>query len=182
MVCRGNLAKMKELMSLCVLALTGCCFFAEDAEDVLTAYSPDGRNEIRLWTDPLAYEVARDGEVVVAKSEIGMKVSGKGLPTLKRSGDRFPVLVRHSLAGTVETPVYKKARVDLSGNETFADFRGWGVRLVARNDGVAYRFETRLSGEITVDGETANVSFPSGDVKGAFHVTGLRGTDPNGWV
>ena len=71
--------KMKKFMSLCALALTGCCFFAEDAEVGLTAYSPDGRNEIRLWTNPLAYEVARDGEVVIAKSEIGMKVDGKDL-------------------------------------------------------------------------------------------------------
>lgn len=133
--------KMKKLMSLCALALTGCCFFAEDAEDVLTACSPDGLNGIRLWMNPLAYEVTRDGAVIVAKSDIGMKVNGKDLPTLKRLGDRFPALERRLLAGSEETPIYKKARVDLSGNETFADFGDWGVRLVARNDGVAYRFE-----------------------------------------
>ena len=155
-----------------VLLLNGCCLCGDGEKcGMMTALSPDGRNEIRLWAAPLAYEVRCGGEVVVAKSEIGMRVNGKDLPALKRSGERFPVLERRSLAGMVETLVYKKARVDLSGNETFVDFGDWGVRLLARNDGVAYRFETRMSGEITVGGETAKVSFPTGDVKSAFHAT-----------
>ena len=62
-----------------VFAMAGCCFFGEKTEPSVTVASPDGRNEIRLWTNPLAYEVARDGEVIVAKSEIGMKVDGKDL-------------------------------------------------------------------------------------------------------
>ena len=140
----------------------------------VTAVSPDGRNEIRLWTNPIAYEVARDGEVIVTKSEIGMKVDGKCLvPGVNRQ-------VRKEVrSGFAETPVYKKARVDLAANETFVDFGDWGVRLVARNDGVAYRFETRRTGEITVDGETANVSFPTGEVKCVIHATRKYGCEEN---
>ena len=121
--------------------------------------SPDGRNEIRLWTAPLAYEVRRDGVVMAAKSEIALTVDG-----IRLFEGRGPIgIVRKTLAGKVQMPVYKKASIDLSGEELFVDFGDGGVRLVARNDGVAYRFETRRTGEITVNAETAGLVIPDGN-------------------
>ena len=121
-----------------------------------TAKSPDGKNEIRLWANPLAYEVRRDGVTLVAKTEIDLKVDGRRLGSV--------ATVRHTQArertGRVTTPIYKKRAIDLAANETEVDFGDWSVRLVARNDGVAYRFETRLGGEIRVDGEQASVTIP----------------------
>ena len=110
---------MRKLLLLGVLALAGCCFWGENENEPASAVSPDGRNEIRLWTSPLAYEVRRGGTVVVAKSEIGMKVDGK---CLNCGGEDAPapIVERHVVSGTVETPVYKKNRIDLSGNEAFA--------------------------------------------------------------
>ena len=146
---------MKKLLAIGFLALAGCSLLGPDDGATVRAVSPDGRNEIRLWTDPLAYEVARDGVIVVAKTEIGMKVDGKCLTP------DAPCRVRsEAKSGSVETPVYKKAKVDLSGNETLADFGDWGVRLAARNDGVAYRFETKMRGKITVNGEKATLRVP----------------------
>ena len=121
-----------------------------------TAKSPDGQNEIRLWANPLAYEVRRGGETLVAKTEIGLKVDGRRLgpvATVRRTQ-------AHTRTGRVETPIYKKRAIDLTAKETEVDFGDWSVRLVARNDGVAYRFETRLGGEIRVDGEQAGVTIP----------------------
>ena len=100
-----------KLSLLGVLALAGCCFFNDPGADAVTAVSPDGKNEIRLWLNPLAYEVCRGGASVVAKSEIGMKVDGKCLTAMKRSGDRFPVVEKHAVSGMVSTPLYKKARI-----------------------------------------------------------------------
>ena len=72
-----HIAKFASLASL--LAIVGCvCCDSFDAEKN-SAVSPDGRNEIRLYSDPLAYEVVRDGVVVAARSEIGMKVNGNCL-------------------------------------------------------------------------------------------------------
>ena len=122
------------------------------------AVSPDGRNEIRLSTAPLAYEVTRDGVVVVAKSEIGMRVDGSCLEPRTSCSVR-----KERKSGFVEMPVYKKSRIDLSGNETFVDFGDWGVRLVARNDGVAYRFEIKRPGRIRVDCEKASVAIPDAE-------------------
>ena len=150
--------KKTILMASIVATMVGCGVFRFEKPVVVHADSPDGRNEIRLWTDPLAYEVVRDGVVVVAKSEIGLKVDGKRLlPSTKYK-------VRKEVkSGFVAMPVYKKARIDLSGNETFVDFGDWGVRLAARNDGVAYRFETRMPRRIRIDRETASVTIPDGE-------------------
>ena len=59
------------------LVLTGCSTSPALNPDVNSAVSPDGKNEIRLYSNPLAYEVVRDGVVVVAKTEIGLKMNGK---------------------------------------------------------------------------------------------------------
>ncbi len=137
------------------------------AADMVSAVSPDGRNEIRLCASPLAYEVFRDGVTVVAASEIGMTVNGRHLDGTAADGKRSaaPVVRKGTRSGVADAPVYKKAKVDLSANETFADFGEWGVRLVARNDGVAYRFETKMDGKIKVECEKANLSLPSADAK-----------------
>ena len=158
------------------MLVAGCCCFCTEKAPTAVATSPDGKNEIRLWTEPLAYEVARDGVVVVAKTAIGMKVDGtclaSGVPC-RVSGE--------TKSGTVATPVYKKAQVDLAGNETFVDFGDWGVRLAARDDGVAYRFETKMSGQVTVNCEKAAVTIPCPKAKCSFcygHQYGCEETVP----
>ena len=158
------------------MLVAGCCCFCTEKAPTAVATSPDGKNEIRLWTEPLAYEVARDGVVVVAKTAIGMKVDGtclaSGVPC-RVSGE--------TKSGTVATPVYKKAQVDLAGNETFVDFGDWGVRLAARDDGVAYRFETKMSGLVTVNCEKAAVTIPCPKAKCSFcygHQYGCEETVP----
>ena len=179
--------------------VAGCSVF-EFEPTAATAVSPDGRNEIRLWTNPLAYEVVRDGVVVVAKSEIGLQLDGNWLvppqgetaaevnlghnygapPTVDfqrpRTGEG-PSVSSLPVTGTVETPVYKKARVDLYGNETFVGFREWGIRLAARDDGVAYRFETRLPGRVKVTGEKAAVRLPTDEAKCALYYGGRFGCE-----
>ena len=163
---------MNKLSLLGVLALAGCCFFGELGADAITAVSPDGKNEIRLWTNPLAYEVLRGGNVVVAKSKIGMKVGGK---CLARSAKRS--VQRETKSGFAETPIYKKSRIDLSGNETFVDFGDWGVRLSARDDGVAYRFETKMPGRIRVNCEKAEVNVPEAGLRSCVYRTSRFGCE-----
>ena len=118
------------------------------------AVSPDGKNEIRLYGAPLACEVVRGGTVVMAKTPIGLKVDGRWL-----EGGSGRVSARR-LAGEVRTPVYKKEKVDLSANETLVGFGNWSVRLIARDDAVAYRFELDRDGEVVVDEERADVTVP----------------------
>ena len=70
---------LKATLSACAgLAFAGCCFNQSSDKDAIKVVSPDGHNEIRLYAceKGVAYEVVRDGVVVVAKSRIGMKVDG----------------------------------------------------------------------------------------------------------
>lgn len=142
------------------LVLSGCCCHCQSEPPQATAISPDGKNEIRLWTAPLAYEVSRGGVVVVAKTPIGMKVDGGCL-----KGVAPCTVTSKVLSGLLGTPVYKKAKVDLAGNETVVDFGTWAVRLAARDDGVAYRFETKLPGRVKVNCERAGLMIPDAAAK-----------------
>ena len=144
------LKKLVVLGAVAAVAVSACT-----AAEVGSAVSPDGRNAIRLHADPLAYEVLRDGVVVAAKSGIGVCLDGKCLA----KGISAPTSVsKRTLTGSVPTPTYKKASISLAGNETLADFGDFAVRLVARNDGVAYRLELKKTGIIT--NEKADLTVP----------------------
>ncbi|MBP5511314.1 MAG: glycoside hydrolase family 97 catalytic domain-containing protein [Kiritimatiellae bacterium] len=168
---------MNNSMSAFVsVALTiGTC--AAVAADQASVSSPDGKNKIRLYANPLAYEVVRDGVTVVAKSEIGMAVDGKRLGDEDATGRVPPVVMIGKRDGVADAPVYKKSKVDLSANEAYADFGAWGVRLVARNDGVAYRFETKMPGRIRVESEEASLAPPVPDVSCWGYQTGRFGEE-----
>ena len=150
---------MKKTLPFALAAVVaGCCILNRDST-VASAVSPDGRSEIRLHLKPLSYDVLRDGRLVVAQSEIGMTVDGS---QLRMSGLKVE---SGTWKGRAPSPVYKKSSVDLSGNWTFVDFGDWGVRLAARDDGVAYRFETKRPGRIRVDFEKAGFTVPDGGAR-----------------
>ena len=56
-------------------------------------FSPDGKNVIRLYANPLAYEVVREGVTVVAKSEIGLTVDSARLDGTDAT-ERVPPVVK----------------------------------------------------------------------------------------
>ena len=152
---------MKKVIVLCAYACGIPLVEAFAAgEPVATAVSPDGRNEIRLYAEPLRYEVRRDRAVVVAPTPVNLRLDGRELAS--RDARPLSVAARTS-AGTLATPVYKKASIDLAANGAFADFGDWGLALAARDDGVAYRFELKFPGTVCIDGETAGVTVPSGE-------------------
>jgi alpha-glucosidase len=132
-------------------------WYSQSAKISASAVSPDGRNEIRLCFDPLSYEVLRDGRTVVGRSGIRLDVQGANLESSS------PAVSTSRLSGRVNTPLYKKSAVALDGCETIADFGQWAIRLVARDDGVAYRFETKMPGRVRIVGERADVTVPDSD-------------------
>ena len=124
--------------------------------------SPDGRNELRLYRNPLACEVLRDGKTVVAKSVISLRVDGR---ELERKNANPPKVTQAKVTGVQPSPFYKKSWIALSGNETLVDWGDWAVRLSARDDGVAYRFETKMEGKVRVDDERADVCIPDASAR-----------------
>ena len=121
--------------------------------------SPDGKNEIRLDTEPvLSYSVFRSGIERIASTPLAMSLEGKGL--LGGAKVKISSIDTQSLKGKVETPLYKKSSVDETANKAVVSFAGnWRIALIARNDGVAYRFETGYAGRVKVLDETVGISF-----------------------
>ena len=163
---------------LAAAAVAGCTC-NPIAKNEATAVSPDGHNEIRFQLKPFAYEVLRDGQTLVAKTAVGMKIDGACLcqnAMVKEDTTK-------ALSGCEKTEVYKKDKVCLEGQETFIDYGDFGVRLVARNDGVAYRFETKFPGEVTVNCEKAGFTLcPKAECYVNYNGSDFKG-DPlqNSW-
>ena len=168
---------MKKLMILAAAAaaLAGCDCQNCVKQNDLTVVSPDGHNAIKLFVgeDGLAYEVSRDGVVVVAKSPIELTVNGIGLS----KGAKVKTTASSNWEVRETTPVYKKSALDFAGGTMLADFGDWGVRILAGNDGVAYRFETRKDGEITVNSEQAGLTIPEAAAKCWANYTGGFGQE-----
>lgn len=122
--------------------------------------SPDGLNEIRLDTEPtLSYSVLRAGVERVSPTPISLEIEGVGV--LGGASAKVLSCDSQAISGNIRSPFYKKAFVDQSANWTVVEFEGdWRVALVARNDGVAYRFETSLLGRIKVVSEAAGIRLP----------------------
>lgn len=160
---------------LLVLSLSGCgAFECAQCERNASCVSPDGRNEIKLHAEPLSYEVYRDGRLIVGKSEIFMVVDG-----VKTSvgEEGFKAVSKSRKQGLLKTPIYKKSEIDLSQNMTCVSCGDWGVELVARNDGVAYRFYFEKKGAITVNDEKASFTVPDPAVPCWYYSAGRDGEE-----
>lgn len=114
---------------------------------IINAISPNGRNEIRLDAEKAKCEILRDGEKL---SECGVGLFFNGLEQSLKGEIKVE---SRQITGKAKTPIYKKDWVDLSARETFADWGGIAVRLIARDDGVAYRWEINAEGEVAISGE-----------------------------
>ena len=124
-----------------------------------TISSPNGAIVVTVSTSPvLTYRVSLRGREIIAPSEIGMTLAGGEI----LGGN---ALVTSSTPQTVDRmlrPVAptKRAQVRDHFNERRFDFRGdYSVIVRVFDDGVAYRFATRRSGEITVASEQATFRF-----------------------
>ena len=170
---------MNKSLFLAAFAAASLSVFAEQVIEK----SPDGRNEIRIDTEPvLAYSVYRDGKMRIAPTPISMTVEGKGViggrGLLK--GPKVLSNQHGSRKAVLPTPIYKKAQVIDDGNETEVAFEGgWKVLLHARNDGVAYRFATDWSDPLVkVVDERGGLVFPDSNLT---VYAGLTGSHCSSW-
>ena len=148
---------MAKTYATLIATTVSFCIFAE----TFNAVSPDGKNEIRLETGAkgMKYSVLRNGKTLVESSEISLSINDLG--TLNGKSAK-PSASAKKIGGALATPVYKKSQIDLAGNETKVDFGDWAFTMHARNDGVAWRYETSFPGDVEVFAENTNVKFPEG--------------------
>jgi alpha-glucosidase len=130
------------------------------AQAPLTVTSPNRSIVVTVGTDgALTWAVSLNSQPVLRPSRLAMTLDGG------RTLGVQPVVVGTTTrsSDTVLKPVVriKRAEVRDRFNERRIDFKG-GYSLIVRayDDGVAYRFATKLPGEITVVGEDATLAFP----------------------
>lgn len=125
--------------------------------------SPDGKTELRLQIgDKLAVSVFHNGQEIVSPSPISMDLEPSrtlGLHPVVKS--TTPKSVKENIVPVL--PEKRKVIPDVY-NELVIQFEAsYGLKLRAYNDGVAYRFTTKLPGEITVRNEELGLHLGSAD-------------------
>ena len=147
----------KSLMLLLGLASTPAVLAAPKN---YTITSPDGTLQGTVAVDTeIRIALSADGKALLNPSPVAMTLAGGEV--LGRD-PRVVKAKKRSADETFDAHFYKKAQVRDHYNELALAFRG-DYSLVVRlyDDGMAYRFETRKKGEITVENEQAEFNFPA---------------------
>ncbi|MBR1804015.1 MAG: glycoside hydrolase family 97 catalytic domain-containing protein, partial [Muribaculaceae bacterium] len=125
-----------------------------------TLSSPDGK--LRLDC-----AVARDGQFTFSVAQHGTTVIAPTHPTMTLAGGQMlgrQVKVKKATksSGTfaASTPVYKKSSVKLAYNTLTLNCGNYSLEFRAYDQGIAYRFVTRMRDSITVMSEDACVTLP----------------------
>ncbi|MDZ7394043.1 MAG: glycoside hydrolase family 97 protein [candidate division KSB1 bacterium] len=130
------------------------------ARDV-SLVSPDQRTQVTVSIgENISYRVQHDGRQILAPSPIALTL-GDGTvlgekPTLKRTK-------RREINQIIRPVVREKSAeiLDRCHELTLEFAQGFSLVFRAYDDGIAYRFATRLPGEVTIKAEKATFQFPS---------------------
>lgn len=144
-----------------------------------TITSPDGTLQGTVAVDTeIRIALSADGKALLNPSPVAMTLAGGEV--LGRD-PRVVKAKKRSADETFDAHFYKKAQVRDHYNELALAFRG-DYSLVVRlyDDGMAYRFETRKKGEITVENEQAEFNFPADFTTYAPYVYRTELRDSNG--
>lgn len=151
---------MNRLLKISLLLVVVCIsFFASAKTKTYKVSSPDKTIELQvLISEHIQFLVKMEGQTIVSPSTIGMQLEEQEL------GEMAVVknVKRHSINETIIPVVkIKEAQIANVCNELTLEFKGnYAVSFRAYNEGVAYRFETSLPGEITVLSEKGTYAFP----------------------
>ena len=146
-----------------LLTLASAALLGASAAPVKTyeVKSPDGRLALVLTAgERLSFTVARDGETLVAPSEMALTLStGEVLG----ESPRVRSARRRAVSETIDAPLYRQSRFDAAYNELDLRLRGdYGILARAYDDGVALRLIAGGEGNASVLGERTGFSIPAG--------------------
>ena len=126
------------------------------------ANSPDGKTGITVSAgSELKWSASYDGKEILTSARIAMVLADGRILGGNEKVARAAVSQMHE----VITPVvpYKRSEITDNCNILKIYFKsGYSVEFRAYNDGVAYRFETFIDGDITVTNEISELAFPEG--------------------
>ena len=146
---------MKRILS--VLALFSAIFCSCASEGSYTLSSPDGKVVAEVTVDGgTTYTVAYDGNVVVSKATAAMVLSDG---TTLGAG-KVRKVTTYAVNEPIAATLYTRSVVEDNYNALKVEFADRSsIEFRAYDDGVAYRFATNRSGEMTVQSEEYTLSF-----------------------
>jgi len=124
--------------------------------------SPDGKIDLMVSAGKtIDWSVNHEDTQVILPSSVSLLLGdGMVLGADASVKSAKPVLV----SNVINTPLYKKDKVTDNYNQLTLTFKGdYGLIFRAYNDGVAYRFFTSKSYDITIENEEANFNFKDDD-------------------
>lgn len=128
--------------------------------------SPDKNINVTINTGEItSYKVSFKGKEITKESQLSMTL-GDGKILGAKTG--MPKIMQRSVNQDVK-PLFGMATTykDVF-NEISLVFKDYNIVFKAFNNGVAYRFETKIKGNIKVNEEQISYKFPT-DVKGSLH-------------
>ena len=147
---------MKRFLLLVVAMMTASMAVA--AEKCYRLVSPNGRIEAAICVgEKLTYAVSIDGSVVVAPSQIALRLAdGEVLG----EGDRLLKAKSCSVDKAVMPQLYFRTEIKDRYNELTLSFReGYAVEFRAYDEGLVYRFTTARKADYIVENEVAEFRF-----------------------
>ena len=162
---------MKKLLLIaCTLFICAEAFAAKSYK----LASPNGELEAVITAGPqLSYTISCNGEMVLAPSQIGLKIhSGVAI------GESVKVkrVKRTTVNTTIPTKFYFRDEIKDHYNALRIDFaQNYAVEFRAYDEGIVYRFVTNFKNDFILENEIAEFAFAK-DYKGYFPYTNKTGT------
>ena len=158
------------LLIACALLLCAETFAAKSYK----LASPNGKLEVAITAEPkLSYSILCNGEMVLAPSQIGLKIhSGVTI------GESVKVkrVKRTTVNTTIPTKFYFRDEIKDHYNALRIDFAAnYGVEFRAYDEGIVYRFVTNFKNDFILENEIAEFVFAK-DYNGYFPYTNKTGT------
>ena len=124
--------------------------------------------------DDIRFSMTHEGSEVLASSPISMTLQNGVVLGEK---PRVSKVMREVADKSIPSPLYKKSEVQDVYNEVTFAFRGnYGLVFRAYNDGLAYRFTTKMKDSIVVVDEEAYFNFPADYSAFAPYVNNTKAT------
>ena len=119
--------------------------------------SPDGRLKVEIKTgNGICYTLQHDSDVLLEDSYLGLYLTDG---TSFGENAKVTGTSRRSVSEIHKTVLYKKAQVEDSFNELTLKFKNFSLIFRAYDDGMAYRFVSRMKKPFTVKEELASFNF-----------------------
>ena len=130
------------------------------AQKMYQLESPDKKLQTIVTVgDNISFSMMHEGTEVLAASPISMTLEGGVILGEK---PRVSKVDRKTVNKSISSPFYKKTEVQDVYNEMTLAFRGkYGLIFRMYNDGLAYRFTTKMKDSIVVVNENSSYNFSS---------------------